>query len=325
MATLHHSPLLKHIREYFRNADTDETIFIFVPYVQSMVLDELLRGVENRIVVTTTWEPKDILYGSSDLELYTFCRDNDITLYLAKRMHFKVYSVGLRSAVLATGNISHNGLLPDGNYEAAVDVDRLTCADRMVFEKILKGARVPDDRMYEDLSSWKYHNAPNPHEPGATPPSLEDLCPSPTKADFLTSALPMTKNVDDLASGYERINLGLEPSEDPETAACVFHDLANYGMELGLSREEFYEELAVRFFEHPFIRRIDEFIAPEAYFGRIKEWIQGNCADVPVPSKRELTGNVQVLLEWFVKLGGDRYAVDVPGSRSQRIRKRAGL
>ena len=41
----------------------------------------------------------------------------------------------------------------------------------------------------------------------------------------------------------------------------------------------------------------------------------------PFPSRRELTGNVQVLLEWFVALGSGRYEVDVPGRRSQRIRR----
>ena len=90
---------------------------------------------------------------------------------------------------------------------------------------------------------------------------------------------------------------------------------------MGLTKDEFMRELASKFFGHPFIQRIDEFIAPEAYFGRIKEWVQDNCTDVPVPSRRELTGNVQVLLEWFENLGNGRYVIDIPGARSQRIRK----
>ena len=317
---LHHSPLFEHIREYFHQASKDETIFLFVPYINSVVLEKLLDGIENRVVVTTTWEPKDIQYGSSDAELYPFCRDNDITLYITKKMHFKVYSVGLRSAILATGNVSHNGLLPGGNYEAAVDVDRLTNEDRMVFERILKEARVPDDDMYEELSAWEYANTPNSYEEDE-PPSLEELCPPSKESSFLISALPMTKSVEDLVSGYARIGMGHEPSEDPEIASCIFHDLANYGIKPGLSESEFRQILSSKFFAHPFTQKIDEFIDSEAYFGRIKEWIQDNCMDVPVPSRRELTGNVQVLLEWFERLGNGRYAIDVPGRHSQRIRK----
>ena len=144
--------------------------------------------------------------------------------------------------------------------------------------------------------------------------------PAPDRDKFLVSALPMTHSVDALVYGYERIRAGRNPSDDQDVSACVFHDLANYSMPMGLSNREFRRELSVRFFEHPFIRKMVEFIAPEAYFGRIKQWIQNNCTDVPVPSRREITGNVQVLLEWFVELGNGRYVVDVPGRRSQRIR-----
>ena len=85
--------------------------------------------------------------------------------------------------------------------------------------------------------------------------------------------------------------------------------------------DQFLKKLKIQFFAHPFIQKIDEFINPEAYFGSIKEWVQNNCTDVPVPSRRELTGNVQVLYDWFEKLGDGKYVIDVPGSHSQRITK----
>ena len=151
--------------------------------------------------------------------------------------------------------------------------------------------------------------------------SLNDIISDPKRDHFLISALPMTKSVEDLASGYQRISSGKSPSDDPETTACIFHDLANYNIKTGMSKKVFVTELGKQFFTHPFISRIDEFINPEAYFGRIKEWIQDNCTDVPVPSRRELTGNVQVLLEWFVVLGNGKYAIDIPGRHSQRIKK----
>ena len=94
--------------------------------------------------------------------------------------------------------------------------------------------------------------------------------------------------------------------------------MANYEIELGLTKEEFTEKLKIQFFAHPFTKKIEEFIDPEAYFGRIKEWVQNNCTDVPVPSRRELTGNVQVLYDWLVKLSDGKYAVDRP-NHSERI------
>ena len=316
MAKLYHSPLFGHIRKYLLGSRKDETVFLFVPYVKMQVLEELLDGVQNKVVLITTWEPRDIQLGSSDLALYPFCKRRGMPLYVSDRLHLKVYSVGLVSAMLATGNISRRGLLPDGNYEAATMPERLTSEDRLFFERIRIDARLVDDVMYEHIRKWIDENK-------MTMPKrirLKDIIQAPRKDDFLTSALPMTRSIGDLVSGYMRIGAGSAPSDDPETVACVFHDLANYGIETGLSKDGFMRELTSRFFGHPFIHKIDEFIDPEAYFGRIKEWIQCSCTDVPVPSRRELTGNVQVLLEWFVELGNGRYAVDVPGAHSQRIR-----
>ena len=232
-------------------------------------------------------------------------------------MHLKVYSVGLGSAVLATGNVSYRGLMPGGNHEAGTLLERLTNEDRLFFERIRREARLANDVMYEKLKKWIETNPIDSPEQV----DLEDVVPAPKKDDFLISALPMTRSVDELVAGYAKISSDEMSSDNPETVGCIFHDLANYGIETGLSEAEFVQRLTSRFFAHPFVQKIDEFIGSGAHFGRIKEWVQNNCTDVPVPSKRELTGNVQVLLEWFVELGDGRYVVDVPGARSQRIRK----
>ena len=49
--------------------------------------------------------------------------------------------------------------------------------------------------------------------------------------------------------GYERIGRGLEPLDDVEVSACVFHDLANYGISPGLSKDGFMKELTIQFFK----------------------------------------------------------------------------
>ena len=130
----------------------------------------------------------------------------------------------------------------------------------------------------------------------------------------------MTRNVDDLIKGYENINSELKPSENDETSNCIYHDLTNYHIESGLSQEEFLKKLKIQFFSHQFIKKIDELINPEAYFGRVKEWVQKNCTTVPLPRRWELTENVQTLYDWFVKLDDGKYVVDAP-NYSQRIQK----
>ena len=314
---LYHSPLFEHIRKYLLGAPPHETVFLFVPYIRADLLAKLLDDIENHVVIVTTWEPADLLSGASDLAVYPYCQERRIALYVSEMMHLKVYSVGLNSAIVATGNVSWRGLMPEGNYEAAAEAEHLTNEDRLFFETIRANAKIVDDAIYLKLRDWIKLNSINIPKP----PRLKDVILMLDREDFLVSALPMTYSVDALTVGYAKMRTGQDPSDDQEVEACIFHDLANYSIPLGLSDDEFRRELSNRFFAHPFIRRMDEFIAPEAYFGRIKEWIQNNCTDVPVPSRRKLTGNVQVLLEWFVSLGNGKYVVDIPGSRSQRISK----
>lgn len=311
------SPLFDKIRTYLSQTNDNEQIFLYVPYIKTKILARLVENIDNKIIIITTWHPNDLLTHSSELDIYPFCKENKIALYINNKIHLKVYSVNLENGIIASGNISHSGLMPGGNYEVGILLEKLSNDDRLYFEKIRNEAILVNDNIYQQLQNW-YNNQTKeiPKEV-----KLEDIVSLPKKDSFLTSALPMTKNVNDLVSGYVKITSGLEPSDESEISACIYHDLANYNIDPGLTKEEFLKRLKIQFFSHPFIQKIDEFINPEVYFGRIKEWIQNNCTDVPVPSRRELTGNVQVLYDWFEKLGDGKYVIDVPGSHSQRITK----
>lgn len=269
-------------------------------------------------MIVTSWKPEDLIAGSSELSLYPFCKESDITLYINNRIHLKVYSKALDDVILATSNISQRGLgtIPRYNFECATLLENLSSDDRLYLAQVQKDAIHVDDELYHELSTW-YEKQEKKKQKKM---QIDEIIPLKTKESFLISALPMTKSVELLEDVYQKFSKGIR-IKDVEVRDCVFHDLANYSIELGLSKNAFRKKLISKFFKHPFIKKIDEFIDPEAYFGRIKEWVQKNCTDVPIPSRRELTGNVQVLLEWFEKLGNGKYVIDIPGARSQRIRK----
>lgn len=311
-----HSPLLGHVREYIASHGGEgPALYVIAPYVRTRALAAILEGYSPRVSVVTTWRAADLESGASELSLWPYCRERNHALYLNDRIHLKVFSAGLRGYLLSTGNVSERGMEEGGSLEMGVVVDRATPADRMYLERIVAGATLVTDADHAALSGWL--DSRPPRGEAGTP-----AAPAPRARDeFLTSALPMTRDVDDVLDGYVRIARGEEPSGDATTADCIYHDLANYGVREGLGRGELEAELARSFFSHPFVRRVDSMIAPEAYFGRVKEWVQRECTDVPVPSRRSLTGNVQVLYRWFERLGGGRYAVDVPGERSERIRR----
>ncbi len=308
------SPLFDEIKAYLLRAKEDDQILLFVPYIKTKILEKLLDGIGNKITIVTTWHINDLIGKSSELELYEFCKKREIFLYINNKIHLKVYSVNLDTAIVTSGNISNNGLMPDMNFEAGILSGKFSNQDRLYLEKIKKDAEFVDEKVFQ-----KYLEKYNECKEKAHPQNdFKDLITTPKKDDFLISALPMTRNIDDLIKGYVKINSNQKPSDNQEIADCVYHDIANYKIESDLSKEEFIEKLKIEFFSHPFTKKIEEFINPEAYFGRVKEWIQNNCTNVPVPSRRELTGNVQVLYDWFVKLGDGKYAVDRP-NHSERL------
>ena len=315
MVKIFQNPLFDVIKEYIAAATNDDIIYIFTPYIKTSVLNEILSSTSAQIIIITSWNTNDLLSNSSELELYPFCIKKNITLYINNNIHLKFYSNGFQDGILSTGNISKRGLMYDGNYECATYIDKIENNNRMFFQNIISKSILVNDSIYYNLKEWlKKHEMvfqKNDYFNIITNTNTDD--------EFLISALPMTYSIKELITGYAKINLNKPPSYDKEITNCIYHDLANYDIELGLTDEKFLQKLKQRFFNHPFTIRIDEFINPDAYFGSVKQWVQDNCADVPIPSRRHLTNNIQVLYEWFVELGDGKYIIAIPGSHSQRI------
>ena len=70
------SPLFDEIRTYISQANENDQILLFVPYIKSKILDKLLKDVLNPVTVITTWKTEDLVSGSSDIKLYQWCKNN---------------------------------------------------------------------------------------------------------------------------------------------------------------------------------------------------------------------------------------------------------
>jgi len=313
------SPIFDSIRSHLNQIDKNKQIFLYVPYIKTKVLEKLVEGIQNQIIIITTWHINDLISGSSELELYQFCKEHNIALYINNKIHLKVYSVNLESAIVTSGNISHNGLMKGGNYEAGVLIDKLEISDRMYLEKIKRESIFVDDdvfQIYLDVYEKSKKEVPDQIDFKDPEIILE-------KDYFLKSALPMTESISELIDGYNKINLNEEPSNDQEIINCIYHDLANYEIETGLSEKEFRDKLKKQFFSHPFTKKIEEFIdtSERTQFGFIKRWVREHCTDVPLPRPFEFTKNIQILYHWFVELGDGEYEIYKYGEHTESIRK----
>jgi len=292
-------------------SSTGRELLIFSPYIKTEVLEKLIKKCPSKISIITTWKLRDIQMGISDIELYTYCRKNGIFLYLHPRIHLKAFVNDYSQCVFGSANISRNGfaLVADHNYELDAKVENLDIDTVIYFKKILNESTLVNEEIYQ-----KYLDAIKDLQPL---PELEepDISSIPQKSEFLISALPMSYDVKELFEIYSN-NFEHQSQEKRE---CAIHDIVLYNIPANLEYSKFRKLLKERFLTSKFIQKLLEFVSIEdRYFGEVKEWIQRNCEDVPIPSRRDLTGNIQVLYKWIADLSDGEYKVDQP-RHSERL------
>ena len=289
-----------------------EEILLIAPYIKTDALKVLLSKCNVRTTLITTWRVRDLAIGASDINLYDFCKQNDISLFLHPRIHLKSFVIDWGKNVIGSMNISKKGLglVENCNYELATIIEELSIADISFYKRIIKESVLVDDHIYS-----VYNNA---LEKAHSTKEIEEIDLSSLEKDpeFLISALPMSKDLDTLFGVYRGDVLGL----DKEELHCAIHDLVQYDLPEGLDESQFFLTLSEDFFSAPFIVRLIDYIGVEGkFFGEVKAWIQRNCEDVPVPSRRELTDNIQILYQWIVRLSEGGFRVDIPGRHSEKI------
>jgi hypothetical protein len=294
--------------------DSSHTLEIFSPYIKKQTLSLLLDECNVCTKVFVRWEPKDILSGSSDLDIYPYLKSKGICLFRNRRLHLKAY-LNTNCCIITSANISSRALnLPinnNYNYELGTILKNITVADRMYFKIIENESILITDDIYGQIKMQL-------DEIETIKSDDFEINIQPPDKDFLVSSLPMSYSVSDLIKYYFSIDLANETEVD-----CLIHDLAIYGIPMGLGKSELLLNLSKAFFNHNFIlcflRNLD--LKGEIYFGEAKAWIQNNCTNVPTPRRWELTINTQILYRWIVELGGGEYIVDRP-NYSERLWKK---
>lgn len=299
--------LFDKVKEYISYANRE--LVIISPYITTKVLQSLIFNCKAKTSIITTWKLNDLKTGSSDLELYNYCKENNIYLYLNQRIHLKIIINDYSTCLFGSANISNKGLalIDNYNFELLRKVNNLNIESLIYFKKILGESILVNDEVYTKIKQ-KLEQLDFLSE-------IEELDVDLYKSDFLISSLPMSYDINELFKLY---STGFE-SSSIEKRDCAIHDIILYEIPFGLNYDEFIDLLKERFFKSEFIIKLINFIVQEdRYFGRVKEWIQNNCEDVPVPSRRDLTGNIQVLYKWIVELSDGKYKVDRP-NYSERI------
>ena len=306
------------LRDYL-SIPSKETTYIAVPFINPELLESVLQPKWNqKVVVITSWRKDHLLTGVSKIEIYDVVkRHPKWSLLVNDRVHSKIYSNDLISALVGSANLSYTAL-QDGsrsNHEVLTYIE-LSDSDRSSFQKLLKDSNLVNDEYHQKCLDWYNENKNNfPKLP------IDSVIPEKDKDWFLISSLPASTSptriweimvdsspADKSWGEYEAAKHDLDLFE----INCTDHE--NF--------QEFRTELSQQVSAHPFITAFTENIDSEGlYFGRAKEWIQRNCTDVPVPYRRDITEYAQALYVWLPELFPEHFSVNRP-NYSQIIRRK---
>ena len=305
--------------------DGKNTVTVFCPYIKLDALKRILD--ETRVCcdqIIVRWEPRDIVSGASDLEVYELCKEKNISLYINKRIHLKLFTNNFVDAFTGSANISNRGLSDNievCNYEICTYVEKIGRNDRMYLSKIIRESNLVTDELYQNIQ-MQIEKEPD-FEYFDLPPNQSML------DDFLISRLPMS----DSPKLIWDIQTGNKEPRDQQEENCFCHDLVLYDLK-GLEGDYhlWLKTIKNRFFGSSFVREFLKEVDSSVVirngktreglrFGAVRKWFSENTTTVPSPRPFELTENVQILYRWIVDLSEGKYEVYVPGSHSQVIRK----
>lgn len=303
-----------HMRDFLSVADAH--VLVVAPYIQAPALDKLLaRGIPTTVV--TSWREDALISGASSLEAFTVCQKHSkAALYIHDDLHAKVYARDYSSdraaALIGSANVSDRAM-NDESIELLGTVDPLQVPDQIELAQLINRSTHVTHAVYEAISEWlRAQLAATPVRPPFDPrPRIETV-------RYLTTDLPLSDSPSRL---WQLANGKAEALAWWERDALV-HDVALFGGEPTKPLNVFLDETRVRFFRHPFVAAFCSEVDSEGfYFGRVKEWLQSHCDDVPTPRRRELTFTVQALYRWIVDLAPERFEIVRP-RHSECLRRR---
>lgn len=290
----------------------NEEITIFSAYLTLSALKEL-NPKGNIIQIIVRWEIQDLCKGVSDIDLYDYCLDNNITLYRNTRIHLKAFWNNKRSVLFGSANVTGKGIGEKGNYnlELSGELDNISFEDQSYLNKII----LDSEYVSEDLFNQIKERVDNYEQEIQVFPELPT--PPPTVDYFLINQLPMTSTPDILYSIYSGKVL------DDIEMNCACHDIELYRISSSLSKEEFFRLLQSKFNKHPFIEKFKEAVMHSKdskgrnerdgsmHFGPVKRWFASNTTTVPTPRPYELTSYIVILYDW-ISYFDDKFYWDRP-------------
>ena len=151
--------------EAFRNLlgeslrKSKKKIVILSAYVKEVGVKWLKEQINNKNIdctIISRWQKGDLATGSSDLECYSLCKENNWTFKILNDLHAKVMLIDDKDLFIGSPNLTGSGmsLIPVSNKELGIKI-LANDNDKRIIDGLIEDALLITDEIYIDLKKWK--------------------------------------------------------------------------------------------------------------------------------------------------------------------------
>jgi len=274
---------------------TENKVVILSAYVKVIGVEWLKEKLINKdikCVVIARWDKSDIAQGSSDLDCYKICKDNNWQFRILKDLHAKIMLVDNKDLFIGSPNLTGHGmsLIPVSNKEMGVKLDA-TSSDINIINNLIEESVIIDDTIFEQLKLWK------------------DKLPEIKKQSF--PSFPKIVG-DKLKENFDKVWVHNFPWSKAEELFGLSKKNINHNvLKKNLENSKIFKWL---------INKLKKQENNEIYFGKLSSIIHNSLLDDPKPYRKGVKDLQINLYSFLKKIKFDYLEISVPFAKSERIK-----
>jgi hypothetical protein len=290
---------------------TENKVVILSAYVKVIGVEWLKEKLINKdikCVVIARWDKSDIAQGSSDLDCYKICKDNNWQFRILKDLHAKIMLVDNKDLFIGSPNLTGHGmsLIPVSNKEMGVKLDA-TSSDINIINNLIEESVIIDDTIFEQLKLWK------------------DKLPEIKKQSF--PSFPKIVG-DKLKENFDKVWVHNFPWSTVDELLNIkdMNENIQHDLELfGLSKKNINHNVLKKNLENSkifkwLINKLKKQENNEIYFGKLSSIIHNSLLDDPKPYRKGVKDLQINLYSFLKKIKFDYLEISVPFAKSERIK-----
>lgn len=286
-------------------------IVILSAYVKKIGISWLKDQITDKDIdctIVSRWQKGDLATGSSDLECYEDCKQNNWKFMILNDLHAKVMLIDNNDLFIGSPNLTGSGmsLIPVSNRELGIKIEA-TESDIKTIDGLIEDAILVNDEIYNDLKQWKEEL------PEIKKPSIPDY-PESLKNKLKENFDKIWVHNFPWATVEELLNI-------KKINTNINHDIELLGLkenEINLEnlKEAFIKSKIYKWLINQIMKNNDK----EIYFGELSKTIANSLLDDPKPFRQNIKILQSNLYDFINNLKLENIEIRIPKKKSQRIK-----